>query len=506
MKNFIKEQKSSEIVIIIYLAIVLFGLPLFTHNGYYDIDIAKYYFYCGASVLLIPVLILKLKERPSVKKFFQSLSTAEKALLVYWGISALSTLFSPYQFEAFWGNEGRFCGLLLMSIYVAAYFLITRCYKPHPFCMYVCILAGSIVFALAIADYFNLNLLHFKDTIAPECIPIFMSTIGNINFYASYGVLILGLVTTLYTTWPTTVGAAIYFPLMILSFLGLIVGNSDSAYLALGGLFAFLPLHLFQSRQGIRRYFMMISALLFSFMAVKLCVVYLADIVLYPDGIRAIIAKWDGFLYLCLAVWGITAAIYIANHIFHKKEKRIGRKVQVMWAAILIVAAVAVAAILVDANFMGHAQNYGKLRNYVVFDDNWGTHRGYAWRKALETYKNFPLIRKILGNGPDTFGIISFFRDLSESTKLYGELFDSVHNEYLQFLVTIGPVGTAAYIAFLALSIRDMLKKHCSPYVMGAAFAVLCYGLQAVVSINQPLSTPIMWTLLAMGIAESRRV
>ena len=37
------------------------------------------------------------------------------------------------------------------------------------------------------------------------------------------------------------------------------------------------------------------------------------------------------------------------------------------------------------------------------------------------------------------------------------------------------------------------------------AFAVSCYCVQAVVNINQPMSTPIMWTFLAMGIAEYRR-
>ena len=79
MKNFIKEQKAYEIIIIIYLVVVLFGLPLVVHNGYYNIDVTKYYFYCGASVLLVPVLILKLKEKLSVREFFQSLSIAEKA-------------------------------------------------------------------------------------------------------------------------------------------------------------------------------------------------------------------------------------------------------------------------------------------------------------------------------------------------------------------------------------------------------------------------------------------
>jgi len=366
-------------------------------------------------------------------------------------------------------------------------------------------LAGSIVFALGIADYFNLNLFHFKDELAAKFVPIFISTIGNINIYCSYGSLILGLVAAIYTTWPKKTGAVPYYFLLILAFIGLIIGNSDSAYLALGTLLAALPLYLFQNKIGICRYLMMVSALLFSFMAVKMCDVHLKNMVSAPEGIRAMIAAWDGFAFLCLAFWGITAAVCIFHYVHQREETNPGKKAQAAWSIFLVLAAIALSAVLVDANFLGNAQRYGRLGAYVVFNDTWGTNRGYAWRKALENYSTFPLLQKILGHGPDTFGIISYFRNAVESTSVYGEFFDSAHNEYLQFFVTIGPIGTAAYILFLVLSVRDMVKCHCSPYVMGCAAAVLCYCVQAVVNIGQPISTPIMWTLLAMGIAECRR-
>jgi len=145
------------------------------------------------------------------------------------------------------------------------------------------------------------------------------------------------------------------------------------------------------------------------------------------------------------------------------------------------------------------------LYNIVVFNDHWGTNRGFAWRKAIENYSKFPLMRKILGYGPETFGILSFFHDLQESAMFSGELFDNAHNEYLQFLITIGPIATGAYTLFLALSVRDMLNCHCSPYIVGMGFAVAGYAVQALVNINQPTSTPILWTFLGMGIAEYRR-
>ncbi len=505
MKSYIKSLSPPELLTAVHVIVVLFVLPLAFHHAYADIGITKYYVYCGSVAILAPALILRLVKDHSLPSFLKSLTAAEKALLVYWAVSALSTLFSPYKYESFWGNEGRLCGLFLISLYAISYFVITRCYKPNPICLKACLLSSSIVFILAITDFFDLNLLHFKDNIDPLHAPIFISTIGNINFYAGYGAVILGLSAGLYTTWPKRSGSGIRFFLMVLAFIGLIIGNSDNAYLTFGVLLAFLPLYLFQTRRGIRRYLMMVSALLFSFMAVKMCDLLFPGHVLAPDGLLKVIDRWDGFNYICLTVWIITGVIYYIDYKKERQDDKMGGAIRVMWLIFLGAVAIALLDVLIDANLLGHGDHYGSLSNYIVFNNDWGTHRGYIWRTAIENYKNFPLLQKILGHGPDTYGIVSLFNNLKESADLYGELYDSVHNEYLQFFVTIGPIGTAAYIAFLALSVRDMIRCRCSTYVVGITFAVLCYCGQAVVNINQTASTSIMWTLLAMGIAECRR-
>ena len=126
MKNYIKKLTPSAWITGIHLIAALVGLPLAVHYAYYDIGETKYYFYCGAAAILLPALILELIKRPSAAKFLKSLTKAEWALLVYWIVSALSTLLSKYKFEAFWGNEGRYTGLMLITVYTAVYFVITR--------------------------------------------------------------------------------------------------------------------------------------------------------------------------------------------------------------------------------------------------------------------------------------------------------------------------------------------------------------------------------------------
>ena len=90
-----------------------------------------------------------------------------------------------------------------------------------------------------------------------------------------------------------------------------------------------------------------------------------------------------------------------------------------------------------------------------------------------------------------------------EMVEQYSEIFDSVHNEYLQYLITIGPFGLLSYMAIHITAIMSVIKKKLNnPLTIGTLLAVLCYAAQATVNINQPIATPIMWTLLAVCVAS----
>ena len=85
-------------------------------------------------------------------------------------------------------------------------------------------------------------------------------------------------------------------------------------------------------------------------------------------------------------------------------------------------------------------------------------------------------------------------------SQLYGERFDCVHNEYLQYFFTIGPLGLLAYMSIFITTIINVVKtgEKCSPYVIALLFGVIAYCTQATVNIALPIATPIMWTFLCM--------
>ena len=94
---------------------------------------------------------------------------------------------------------------------------------------------------------------------------------------------------------------------------------------------------------------------------------------------------------------------------------------------------------------------------------------------------------------------------MEDALDRYGVFYESAHNEYFQYLVTMGPLALASYLAFLGSACVRMCRKwkECA-WILAPVLAVLCYGAQAVVNINLPIATPIMWAMLAIGLTLTR--
>jgi O-antigen ligase len=169
-------------------------------------------------------------------------------------------------------------------------------------------------------------------------------------------------------------------------------------------------------------------------------------------------------------------------------------------------AIVGVAALLIYVNTGGNASGFGALGRYLVIDDRWGTNRGFVWKACLKFWNDLPFVKKLIGYGPETFGILAVQEYYQEMVSLTGYVFDNAHNEYLQYLVTIGVGGLFFYVGSLLTGCARMLKaREKSPYCAAAACAVLCYAAQATVNLCIPIATPVMWLLLSIGVALSKR-
>ena len=105
-----------------------------------------------------------------------------------------------------------------------------------------------------------------------------------------------------------------------------------------------------------------------------------ASHVLPIGGLFRLIVGSDWLIFVVAALWGCTAFIYILERFVRKKYKD---------GTVLILAIAVLIYMTFDATRMGNGQQYGILKDYLLINDEWGTHRGYIWRIGIECYMKY---------------------------------------------------------------------------------------------------------------------
>lgn len=513
-RNSFKEGDNNKLVSLVisaYVILVGVGLPLFVRDKYFDILVAKYYYYCACTIAMIIILvgclfiqrknIIFSSRKRLAKSIFEKMTFADCSVLVFYLVSILSTITSDYVYESFWGNEGRFTGLFLITWYVLSYFCISRFWKNSTISINLIIVSGIMVSIFGITDYFNLDIFNFKAPMVENQRNIFTSTIGNINTYTAYVGIIVALSVVLFSTAKELKKILFYFVSMVISFCALIMGVSDNAYLSLGALFAFLPIYLFKDSEGIKRYLAVLATFFSVIQGVGWINKYFGAHVIGIDSSFKLIIEFKRLDFLVIGLWIIVLVWYLIDYKRNIRCIAYNYKIRSFWLLFLLLAFSSIVYALYDCNVIGNADRYGSLESYLLFNDDWGTHRGFIWRNAMESYFNLPWWKKLVGYGPETFGILMLQKTARNP---YNEIFDSAHNEYLHLLITVGFVGLLSYLSFMIGIIKRGIQLHNdNPYVMAIIFGIICYSIQAFVNLNLPIVTPVFWVLL--GIVSAKK-
>jgi len=540
MKSKRKLMNASNVIVGLWVMAMFTIFPLIYNDFYFDILQTKYYTVLTLSIIMILALIVicgfaggfknffdKLKSKGFALWFKEEFSIWDICIMIFWLMSALSTAFAGrFIMEAITGDKGRYSGLLLISIYVILYFIVSRMFSFGKVYFTVFLAVSIPVCLFGYTDYFNMDILGFKEKISPEQWPIFTSTIGNINTYTAVLAFYIAIAGTLFITTPfksdngrgESIGKIVfYYVIMLMNFIALAMGTSDNGYLTLAAFFGLVPFVAFRTMEGVRRFILTIFTYLLGIKIIQLINISYAGKVLGISGLYDFISDFKYLDLIIVALAIVVIIMYVLE--YRKKEKRrdnevLLRSLRYIWIAILVIifAAIVFMGMKINSDVTAAKEKYGALADYFVFNDSWGTFRGYIWRAAVEEYMKFPLLHKIFGSGPDTFGLYIGLLRNEEMTSVTGQFFDATHNEYIQFLFTLGPIATIAYILALILPSVEALRTRLFylrdntmlPYLYACAIAVICYATQAVVNLNLPVVTPFLWIFLSIMVAILR--
>lgn len=513
-----------------FLMIVLCVFPLVFRDYYYDILEFKCLFYIIAAIVFCAAIFItvilkgfrdwKRGERDRISALLKTthpgnwkdLPLPVWLLTLFWAGCFFSTWLSDHRRAAITGSEGRYSGFLMISLYVITTLIIIRYAEIRRWLLDAFLGVSTFIALFGITDFFRMDILGFKSMeVGNPAADVFTSTIGNVNTYTAFLALSLGVAAVLFGIEHKGIRKVFYFAATLILYLGMMTGQSDNSYLSFAILFCTLPFFLFRSKNGIASYTLLAAGFLSCILFTGWIKTAYEDSVIDFWGVFDIIARIPGLKIFAALLWVVGVGLMIwsyrtSTEIVSESEERTFFLFRRAWAIVLVICLLVLAYIIYDANAGGNAERYGRLGYYIWYNDGWGSGRGYAWRIALEEYKKLPSWQRVFGSGPDTYGLLTEAH-YQESIERYNVYYESAHNEYLQYYVTIGPATTFIYIAFLVASISEMIKKGLADSrIWGPCMAVMCYAIQAVVNISIPIAAAVMWAVLALGLAMGRDV
>ena len=521
----------------VYVFFMLTIFPLYTHDMYFDILgfrygcflISSYILLIILSILGIMYLIIDYKEGYSspnaVEKFIDSfrLENIKKNIrltdiffaILIWGM-VISTIGSGEVMEAaFFGHQGRYQGLECWLVYFFAYIAITRTFRFKVMYLDFAIIAGCFACMWGTVDFFYVDPFRFFVNVSSSQQNMFASSIGNLNTYTNYTIMIFALAGGLLLIEKNPIKTLFYGIAAIISCTGSLYGLADNTVLGFFGFFLFAPFFAIKNRRNLLRYLVLIDILLFS-------------LYLFSVGLILPHNAWQGsfaqdllnknviFRYLFIPMTIIVSLLALLLYRIYPNygsdisndlnpyDSILPKKVMNIYTCIVILGFALIVFVLLDVNVFKVNVNFWRSifpsSNQLVFNDDWGTHRGHNWRIAFTNFtQNFSWFQRLFGFGPDTYQIVSRRTFQEEMVSRYGEVYDSAHNEYINYLICEGLIGLITYLGVVITSIKTGIKNiKNKQYIIAPILAVIAYAIQAVVNIAIPITTPIFFILMYM--------
>lgn len=480
----------------IYVLLMCSVYLLYFQRFYFDITESKYSFFHWTTIAFIVSMLFtttyktiykwirKQNDKLDFKLIIKNITCVDIAFYSFIGFQIIAGMLSPYHEDAIMGTQGRYLGMVFYILVGFAYYYIKRYFKDHQFIFKVLLITTFFVYLLAVLNFFNVDPLGFSENLTRDQVRFFYSTIGNMNFLSSLICMTTPITIILYLNCNDIKEKVFYHVMLASGFMCLVIANSDSGYLGLGACSLMLLLYISNDTVKLQRLLLVFVNLLLSARFIAILTVCFQD----NRGLETISN--------ILANSSISAILLVCIMIFYLIVVKYKIFINLKLSLVLFISVIGIIAfILYYVNVIDRTTPLGFLENYLRYTKSWGTYRGVVWNMSLDIFKEAPLQMRLFGYGPDTLKLI--ITDTFGSQSL---VWDNAHNEYLQYLVTGGLCTLLSYLCILIGSTYRLLKhKVPSVWLKCAMFAVLTYAVQAIVNINQPITTPLFFLIMAMS-------
>lgn len=482
----------------IYIFIMFVIFPLLFHDYYYDIQSFKYKIFMLLSWLFICIAGLYTILRFAKSKinimmaFSRKYSLTDYGVMLMMGASIVSTLLSEYSVESMDGSAGRGMGMYFFLTVGVLYFLISRNIMNIKF-IYICYAITCVLISLlAVLNFFDIDPFGFYHELSNYQSSFYLTTLGNTNYIGSYICLSLPLFIVLYCYEKDRKMQGFYWITVVFESMLLLVANADSGYLGIGIFFLVFLYIVLENATLCKRYLIMLITLFVTARLLGIASIIFTDYCRPFFTISNVLTRTDIGIWI---LFGLCISYYFLYVYMDEKKRWNAAVIKKIYRCIVGVIFCSIILYFFYMTFLYKGDKPNFIASYFQFNDNWGTGRGLAWRISIEAYQKLPLLQQLFGYGMDTTNLlfINTYQDMTYA------VWDNAHNEYIQYILSGGIVFLASYLlTIISVQIKMWKYKKQEPLILAIFMCVFAYSIQAIVNINQPVTTPIFFILLAI--------
>lgn len=489
-----KARRTKEVISVLYYVLIMLIMPFYFENKYFNLTMAKARFlwivggilFLATAVCCVPgvaAMIFQHKqtviagERLKQKKE-KRFTMLDVSILLFFCSAVCSGFATKTPREAFWGSGGWSMGIFTIGILAVMYFTISRNIVFGRYMARTAILSSSILYVMGILNSFHIDVFGMHQGIANDFYT-YISTIGNVNWYVGYLSILFPMGCLLYLNCKEYWVKRLLFVYVNLGFYNVIICKSDGIILGLAASFFVVGLCIIQNRSFLQDFLILVISFCAVTGIVSLIVKFYHGKYVKLDGIfRFVIQKnlWlfcgmGTLLVLCLLRSGVWKKRNFKSALTKTHQS-------ILFCAMFVVIALAVL-----------------FYEISVFQDSWGTGRGRLWICTYNLFANFQWKYKLFGCGCDCFGIAC----LSKYFSHLGGVYLNAHNEFLQYLVTMGFFGLVSYcMIWISAGRMFLVKKGKSARDWMLFSGIMGYLGQSIVNNPQAFNYAVLFLALAL--------
>ena len=449
-------KKIREESVKMFVVLMFTFLPLYYSDNYYNILHDKRDVYGLFTLILAGVLVCSLfislclairhkQLKDNLKEELHKISALDITMILFGIVAVVSTMSSLDIEQSLTGEAAWDVGTITIIGSIFLYFAISRCYSGKSD-IWVYLYFGTLaVLVIGVIDRLGYDFLVMHDEI-PLQYNIFISTIGNVNFWAAY----LSIVIPFFILLPGFIQGVFkklcIYLLLLVAYFSLFITLTNTTYLGIGVAMLFVIWH--SLRKASRLNNLAINGILFTIAGVAADILWRHPCTPRPidtDSITLMLLQHRLYVIPGIAGVVIIAFLLITGVLSDKAQEKVHHVVECcfakLWIWLLLIGVIGVVYYLI--------YNYSlKILNY----------RGSIWYFAFHGFLDGTTWQKMMGVGPGLLDSVT--QAQIAKADFYVEwnwLYCTAHNELLEYLVTTGIVGCVLKLIMYIL-----------PYVMYA--------------------------------------